>query len=152
MLQELKGVLVPHKELLMSRRDAHRVPQGQSLKATWEGGRKVFTWNTPWTPTVFFSGCWCQFCSLLPLLCTVQRVTNTWGGEFKKQGLASSCQAFPGQNSNPTLTLIPWCFQVPGGDHMGLDRGRVDFKVWSWRQKKQFIPYSLSGSSVHGIF
>ena len=34
MLQKLKGVLVPHKELLMSRRDAHRVPQGQSLKAT----------------------------------------------------------------------------------------------------------------------
>ena len=34
MLQELKGVLVPHMELLMSRGDAHGVAQGQSLKAT----------------------------------------------------------------------------------------------------------------------
>ena len=33
------------------------------------------------------------------------------------------------QYSWATLPLIPWCFQVPGGDHMGLDRGRVDFKV-----------------------
>ena len=34
MLQELKGVLVPHMELLMSRGDANRVLQGQSLKET----------------------------------------------------------------------------------------------------------------------
>lgn len=34
MLQELKGVLVPHMELLMSRGDVNRVLQGQSLKET----------------------------------------------------------------------------------------------------------------------
>lgn len=34
MLQELKGVLVPHLELLMSQGEAHRVPQGQSRKET----------------------------------------------------------------------------------------------------------------------